>query len=155
MNWPTSPQTPAAGLGPLTFLRKASLLLLVAAVITGIFGMHVVSGSHGTHPANPASPVIAAEPTPHGHHTPQLHGTPQPYGSSPAEADKCTSGSCSCTEAAATNCIPSLQTGSLAAPPPAVAVGVIPASRELHVLPLSWSYQPLGPTPGKLCISRT
>ncbi|WP_157367007.1 hypothetical protein [Arthrobacter sp. M2012083] len=146
---PMSLQTPAAGLGPLTYLGRASLLLLVAAVLAGIFGMHVVSGSHGAHSANFVSPAVAAESAPHVHNTVQLHG------SWPADADKCASGSCSCTRATTTNCIPSLQTGSLAAPPPAVAVGVTPVSLELHSLPRSWSYQPLGPTPLQLCISRT
>ncbi|MFK0039292.1 hypothetical protein ACIQTW_05575 [Paenarthrobacter sp. NPDC090517] len=155
MKGPRFPQSPATGLGPPTFLERASLLVLVAAVIAGIFGMHVVTGSHGTHPANSESPVVAAESALHVHDTVQFYGSSRLHGSSPADADKCTSGSCSCTEAAATNCIPALQTGSLAAPPPTAAVGVIPASQELHVLPRSWSYQPLGPTPLQLCISRT
>lgn len=149
MKKPIPPQTPAAVLGPLTFLGRVPLLLLVAAVMAGIFGMHVVSGSHGAHSASSASPIIPAESALHVHDTAQLHGSP------PADADKCTSGSCSCTQATTTNCIPSLQTGSLAAPPPAVAVGAIPVSWELHNLPRSWSYQPLGPTPVQLCISRT
>ncbi|NWL35267.1 hypothetical protein [Paenarthrobacter nitroguajacolicus] len=149
MKKPISPQTPAAVLEPLTFLRRVSLLLLVTAVMAGIFGMHVVSGSHGAHSASSVSPVIAAESALHVHDTVQLHRSP------PADADKCSSGSCSCTQATTTNCIPSLQTGSLAAPPPAVAVAAIPVSWELHGFPRFWSYQPLGPTPVQLCISRT
>ncbi len=149
MKKPIPPQTPAAVLGPLTFLRRVSLLLLVAAVMAGIFGMHVVSGSHGAHPASSASPVVTAGSSPHAHENLQLHGN------SSADPDKCRSASCSCTQASTTNCIPSLKTGSLAAPPPAVAIGATPASLELHNFPRSWSYQPPGPTPVQLCISRT
>ncbi|YCK83115.1 hypothetical protein M1D89_07760 [Arthrobacter sp. D3-18] len=134
---------------PLTVVGRASLLLLIAAVIAGIFGMHVVSGSHGIHSANSLPTVVTTEPALH------VHDTVQHPGGSPTEADKCTSGSWSCTQAATTNCIPALKTGSLAAPPPAVAAGVVPVPLELHGLPGFWSYQPLGPTPLQLCISRT
>ncbi len=72
--------------------------------MAGIFGMHVVSGSHGAHPASSASPVVTAGSSPpHAHENLQLHGN------SSADTDKCRSASCSCTQASATNCIPSLK----------------------------------------------
>lgn len=144
MNRPVSPQAVASILG------RIPLLLLVAAVIAGIFGMHVVSGSHGTHSATSASLTEAAVAAPH------VHGSsPKLPGISPAEADKCTSGSCSCAATANANCTPSLKTGSLAAQPPGTAVAIVSATWGHHEGPSLWRYRPEAPTPGQLSISRT
>ena len=132
------------------FRRRASLLLLVAAVIAGIFGMHVVNGSHSTHASTAAAtlPTAAA-----AHHA---HGTSQHLSQTPlAEADKCTSGSCACSQAAGPTCTPSLKTGSLAASAPGDAVAADSPVRGHDEPQPSWSYQPAGPTPGQLSISRT
>ncbi|WP_162486168.1 hypothetical protein [Arthrobacter sp. Rue61a] len=133
-----------------TISGRLSLLLLVAAVIAGIFGMHVVSGSHGVHSADSVSPEVAPDSSPHAHASSQLL-----HGPSPAEADRCTSGGCSCVQADNANCIPSLKTGSLAAPPPGTAVAIISATRGHQEPPPFWSYRPDAPTPGQLSISRT
>ncbi|MDI2035842.1 DUF6153 family protein [Paenarthrobacter nitroguajacolicus] len=143
MNRPPSEDARASLLG------RASLLLLVAAVIAGIFGMHVVTGSHDTHSANPAIPSGTASPH-HVHETSQ-----QMHKTAPVEADKCTSGSCSCTEASSANCIPSLKTGSLAAPPPDTAVAITSDPWGTHKAAPVWSYRPVAPTPVQLSISRT
>jgi hypothetical protein len=131
-------------------LGRTSLLLLVSAVIAGIFGMHVVSGSHGAHTATFASQIQAADSSPHAHGSSQLL-----HGPSTAEADTCTSGSCSCAQATSANCIPSLKTGSLAAPPPATAVAISSTVRGQQSPRAYWSYRPDAPTPGRLSISRT
>ncbi len=132
------------------FRRRAPLLLLVAAVIAGILGMHVVNGSHGTHSVNAATPLPTASAIHNAHGSPQhLSETP------PAEADKCTSGSCACSQAASANCTPSLKTGSLAASPPGDAVPADSPDRGHDEPQPSWTYQPTAPTPGQLSISRT
>lgn len=140
-----SPQALAAS------LVRALLLLLVTAVIAGIFGMHIISGSHGaggTHGTHAASPVVS---TSSSHHA---HGPSHEVSGASAGDDHGTEfGSCSCTQAA--SCIPSLTTASLSAPPPGTTGEVTPASWELPTIFPSWSYQPHGPTPGQLCISRT
>ena len=130
-------------------LRRASLLLLVAAVIAGIFGMHVVSGSHGAHAANPATLTVTTA----SHHE---HGSSKHLlATSPSEAEQCASGSCSCAQSSSANCTPSLKTGSLAAPPPGIGIATIPVARGTDDAPPSWSYRPAAPTPGQLSISRT
>lgn len=140
-----SPQPRAALLG------RALLLLLVTAVIAGIFGMHIISGSHGaggSHGTHAASPVVG---TSLSHHA---HGSSLEVSGASAGDDHGTEfGTCSCTQAA--SCIPSLTTASLSAPPPGTTGEVTPASWELPTIFPSWSYQPHGPTPGQLCISRT
>lgn len=127
-----------------TIRRRVPLLLLVAAVIAGIFGMHVVNGSHSAH--STSALTVAAQ---------HEHGSQHLQTSSPAEADKCTAGSCSCAQTGNANCTPSHQTGSLAAPPPGDAVVVIATASAPRDPSPSWSYRPAAPTPGQLSISRT
>lgn len=140
-----SPQAPAARLG------RASLLLLVAAVMAGILGMHIISGSHGaggSHGTHAASPVVS---TSSSH--PADGSSHEVSGTSAGDEHGTEFGSCSCTQAA--SCIPSLTSASLSAPPPGTTGELPPASWELPTIFPSWSYQPHGPTPGQLCISRT
>ncbi|UXM90703.1 DUF6153 family protein [Paenarthrobacter sp. JL.01a] len=128
-----------------TIRRRVPLLLLVAAVIAGIFGMHVVSGSHARHSNSTAGAVF------HHEHGPAQHLQT----SSPADAEQCTSGSCSCAQTGNANCTPSHKTGSLAAPPPGDAVVVTATATAPRDPSPSWSYRPAAPTPRQLSISRT
>jgi hypothetical protein len=57
-------------------LRRGSLLMLVAALIAGLFGMHVISGSHGEHSATPiATDTITLHGQVTSHH---VHVTSKP-----------------------------------------------------------------------------
>jgi len=128
--------------------QRIPLLLLVATVIAGIFGMHIVNGSHGTHSAN--APSVPAGVAVHAHDSSQ-----HLLATLPAETDTCASESCACTQASSANCTPSLKTGSLAAPPPGTTIAVFSAVWGAHDAPPFWTYRPEAPAPGQLSISRT
>ncbi|WP_374956258.1 DUF6153 family protein [Arthrobacter sp. MYb23] len=126
-------------------------------VIVGIFGMHVVMGSHATHSA-PATQAFTLHSVHHGHSTAgsqassKLHHPLAPS----IDAESCSSGSCSCAQSTAEHCIPSLKTGSLIAPLPGsgVVAAVAGPSAPLES-PSTWSYAPPRPSLSQLSISRT
>ncbi|WP_396136674.1 DUF6153 family protein [Arthrobacter sp. WCS2018Hpa-5b] len=138
-------------------LRRASLFLLVLGVIAGIFGMHVVMGSHTTHSA-PATQASTLHSEHHGHSTAgsQSASTHHHPLSSSIEAESCSTGSCSCAESTAEHCIPSLKTGSLLAPLPGSGVGGLADGLWATVeAPRTWTYTPPRPSLSQLSISRT
>ena len=152
------------------FLHRAGLFATVLAIIAGIFGMHVMTGTHSMHAsaAGTASAATAAtagmvhaEPSGHeGHQTtgmaPEARA-PMGQETSGAPVDQCSgSGSCHSMQAATMGCIPSANTGSLAAPLPGTAVLAVNNNPgALLVGAGRWSYLPGSPSPGELCISRT
>jgi len=146
------------------FLHRAGLLAGILAVLAGILGMHVLTGTHSMH--SPAAITAAAmdhteSAAADGHpdhgaaDTSSIHGTDvQVAGISIVEH-------CSCSASCAgmptmTSCTPLGKTGSLSVPLPGTAViGVISDARAPGAVPGPHSYLPCSPSPGELSISRT
>jgi hypothetical protein len=154
------------------FLHRAGLFAAVLAIMAGIFGMHVMTGTHSMHSPDAAIATTATAAAagmvhsgPSGH---TGHQTPGPSSDSPVSGgqdaagtavEQCPdTGSCSCPSMQAMTgaCIPSANTGSLTAPLPGTAVLAVNNNPgTLLVGAGRWSYLPGSPSPGELCISRT
>jgi len=160
---------------PGSFLPAAGLLGAVLALIAGILGMHIMSGTHTAHTAaalitdagvGTVEAAAASEGDPgHAHHRsgsvePRLTAAPglvQGSGGVEAGSAQCSSsGSCSDQHAATTTCTPSLGTGTLSAPAPESATHLPATLQGAAGTPrVTWSYRPGCPSPGELSISRT
>ncbi|MBT2588379.1 hypothetical protein [Arthrobacter sp. ISL-95] len=151
-------------------LLTASLLATVLAIIAGILGMHVMTGTHSAH----SSAIVSAgtqdttghapsvsEAAGHAHHMP---APPEPAASqelftldgaaSPAQCS--CSGNCSSQHSMSASCIPTVATGGLAAPVPDDSVSITAESAAFIITArVPWSYRPGSPSPGDLSISRT
>ena len=151
------------------FLHRAGLLAGILAVLAGILGMHVMTGSHSMH--SPAA-LTAAAGTGAGHtHPAAAHGhaehaitdaSPAHHSSDGHTAPSIVVEQCSCSDSCASmhtmtvSCTPSGKTGSLSVPLPGTAVfGVISNATAPGAVPGSYSYRPGSPSPGELSISRT
>lgn len=149
----------------IAFLRRAGLLTAVLALIAGIFGMHVMTGTHAMHaPATAAASVSATHSSSPAGHTaehlsgpssaPDLHAAQDEAG---ARTVQCTdSNHCTSMQSMTAACTPSAKTGSLAAPLP--GTGIITRNTNAAMpsaIGVRWSYLPGSPSPGELCISRT
>jgi hypothetical protein len=151
----------------IAFLRRMGLLAAVLALIAGIFGMHVMTATHAMH-----SPATAAAATVSAHHNSSAAGHTEGHapGQSSSASDmpgaqddtgtrtvQCTeSGTCTSMQAMTASCTPSAKTGSLAAPLP--GTGIIARNANAGTpgtISAWWSYLPVSPSPGELCISRT
>jgi hypothetical protein len=151
--------------GPIAaFLSRAALAAGMLAIIAGILGMHVMTGSHTLH----AAP--AAE---HGPGMTQTEASTAPGNAGhshlgaptavPAAASQSTPDPASCPEpgpcpsAASMGgvCIPAPGTASLAAPLPGSTPFAVQAGASLASTVLGYAYLPGGPSPGELCISCT
>ena len=155
---------PAPGFA-IAFLRRAGLFTAVLALIAGIFGMHVMTATHAMHsPATAAATVSAHhESSPAGHagklpagpsSAPDVHAAQDEAG---ARTVQCTdSNNCTSMQSMTAACTPSAKTGSLAAPLPGTGIiaGNTNAGTQSTISAL-WSYLPVSPSPGELCISRT
>ncbi|MFE5835317.1 hypothetical protein [Arthrobacter sp. NPDC056493] len=153
-----APRTAAA------FLRQAGLVAAVLAVMAGIFGMHVLTGTHLMH-----SPALATGAASIHHsgasgdqaltHADALElSDPGAAGHDElqAMAGHCSgSGACSDMQAMTGSCIPSAKTASLAAPPPGILVLGISNSTVTACDAVRWTFLPGSPSPGELSISRT
>jgi hypothetical protein len=144
------------------FLRRMSLLAALLAIIAGLFGMHVLVGSHGVH-----GPVVssAAADSPVGNPQTTAATGHSGHGTAPAPVAKSTGNqppSCSCqgscgeVSAAHATCVPAPGGTSLAAPPP----GTVPfdgpdLSGGRFQAVAEYPYLPGSPSPGDLSISRT
>lgn len=150
------------------FLRRAGLLAGILAIIAGILGMHVMTGTHSMHA--PAAVTASADTTVHaesaaadGHAGHQTAGTPAAHRASGAQdrivaaGQSCScSGNCTGMQAMAASCIPSAQTGSLAAPLPGTPGFTVNVSAGMAGAATGhYSYLPGSPSPGELSISRT
>ncbi|MDQ0819760.1 hypothetical protein QFZ79_002050 [Arthrobacter sp. V4I6] len=149
-------------------LHRAGLLAGLLAVLAGILGMHVMTGSHSMH--SPAAltaavgtaKVHAESTTAHGH---TAHGpvdTSSAHSSGGHEAASVSMEQCSCSDnctgmnSMAVSCTPSAKTGSLSAPLPGTVVfSVISNAGAPGAVLRSYSYLPGSPSPGELSISRT
>lgn len=162
--------TATARPGAATLLR-AGLAVMVLAIIAGIFGMHVMTGNHGSH-SNQASAVSvsheAAGHEAHGHeaHGHSMSGDPttgpetgtysdHSVAAEPVLDNSCT-GSCHSMQESGAACIPSAKTGSLTVfPPHETGVSFNAGPAALSGPAAAYAFTPSGPTPGELSISRT
>ncbi|NQD89691.1 hypothetical protein HP499_18060 [Paenarthrobacter sp. CM16] len=152
-------------------LLTGTLLAAVLAIITGILGMHVMTGTHSAHSAMTIpsqTPIIATgvlstsgSPSDHAGHRSSTSGvavlqalTPAYGATFPAQCS--CSGNCSSEHSMTAVCIPSAASGVLAAPVPAEAPSITaPSPASTFMVWCLWSYRPGGPSPGELSISRT
>ncbi|MEV7458124.1 hypothetical protein [Pseudarthrobacter oxydans] len=155
------------------FLRRAALLVGLLAIIAGIFGMHVMTGTHNGHSAaavvttateGPSGPAAAD-----GHHIHQATVTTSAHPATDnrdAANLRDTAGipaqMCSCADCAtadhamAGSCIPAVKTVSLASPSSGAAVvSVVPPAGATGTVRGHWAHVPGTPSPGELSISRT
>ncbi|WP_420179889.1 hypothetical protein [Paenarthrobacter sp. TA1.8] len=151
-------------------LLTASLLAAVLAIIAGILGMHVMTGTHSAHSSGMVS---GGMPDTTGHapsgseasgHAGHLVSSPEPAAlqelstsngaTSPAQCS--CSGNCSSQHSMSASCIPTVATGGLAAPVPDDSVSITAQSAASTITArVPWSYRPGSPSPGDLSISRT
>lgn len=152
--------TATAQAGSTAFLRRAGLFAAVLAIIAGIFGMHVMTGTHAMH--TPSATAVTAHAASSGHHgghqaTARDQVGPGAPDTARVHAEKCSdSGGCASVETMTAACTPSAKTGSLTAPLPGTAVLAIGSNMTADAKATEcWSYRPDGPSPGELSISRT
>ncbi|MEO5318868.1 hypothetical protein PV761_09840 [Arthrobacter sp. CC3] len=146
------------------FLRRAGLVAAVLAIIAGIFGMHVLTGTHAMHSPASATPAADAHTT---EASPDHTGHPAESGTVPDHAsagqnmagvavEQCSeSGDCTSMQAMTTACTPSAKTASMAAPPPGTNVLGNSNNTAAGAVTGQWSYLPGSPSPCELSISRT
>ena len=151
---------PCRGNFTTAFLHRAGLLAGILAVLAGILGMHVMTGTHSMH--SPAT-VMASTPTgaeaqaesAHDHTSSAYHASFAQGAAGAHEQCSC-SDSCSGEHTMTVACTPSAKTGSLSAPMPGTAVfSVDSGAGAARTAPGLWSYLPDTPSPGELSISRT
>ncbi len=156
----------AAGLRPAAaFLRSAGLLAMVLTIIAGIFGMHVLTGTHAMH--IPAAATAAADVHPgvspdHSAHS-AASGTftgnraMAEQDTAGLTGDQCSeSGDCTSMHTMSMACTPSAKTASMDAPEPGTLVlGIRNNTAAAGAVTGQWSYLPDSPSPCELSISRT
>lgn len=147
------------------FLRRAGLVAAVLAIIAGIFGMHVLTGTHAMHFPDTAGTAMsthhAATSADHTGH-PAAAADLVHYGASADQSMAGTtvkpcsdSGDCTSMQAMTTACTPSATTASMAAPPPGTNVLGNSNNTAAGAVTGQWSYLPGSPSPCELSISRT
>jgi len=123
---------PAAG------LFRAALLAAVLAVLAGLLGMHVISGSHNALDAHASAAV---------EHSAAHTAAPPSCGCG---------GDCGDQPSAHVSCTPAPSGASLSAPPPGgTLLAVRPRTAPVADPATAYSYLPATPTPNELSISRT
>jgi hypothetical protein len=147
------------------FLRGAGLLAMVLAIIAGILGMHVLTGTHAMHA--PAAATAAADVHPgvspdHSGHM-AVSGTVTENRAMAEQdtagltGDRCSeSGGCTSMHTMTMACTPSAKTASMDAPEPGILVlGIRNNTAAAGAATGQWSYLPDSPSPCELSISRT
>lgn len=142
------------------FLRNAGPVAAVLAIIAGIFGMHVLTGTHAMHPTATAGAAPAAFAGHTGHAaSPETITGHRTAGQDRAgiTVEQCSgSGHCTSMQDMTMGCTPSVKTASLAAPPPGTLVlGISNNTATAGAGSGHWSYLPGSPSPCELSISRT
>ncbi|WP_427007720.1 DUF6153 family protein [Pseudarthrobacter sp. H2] len=141
------------------FLKWAALLAGMLAIIAGILGMHIMTGSPGM-PASAAGhgaampqvmqPSAEVKPAPGPAAVQGIPGAASLSGRSCADK-----GGCATMSAMDAVCIPSPGNASLAAPLPGTTpLPADDATRSSSGF-TTYAYLPGSPSPGQLCISRT
>ena len=144
------------------FLHRAGLLIGMLAIIAGILGMHILSGTHpmqapaaglGTDKPHERQVSVAVPAAPGGT---AAHGTPAPQSLPPTSERSCATATlCVSMSAMDAVCIPSPGSPQLTVPLPGFTpfAATVPPTLPAGFSP--YSYLPGSPSPGDLCISRT
>jgi hypothetical protein len=145
------------------FLRRAGLLAGMLAIIAGIFGMHIMTGSHNT----PMAAAGSAAEMPHSGPV-TVEGLPgqaaAPAGvpvASSAAPDEISTSSCldpnPCPAMSSMGqvCIPAPGNTSLDAPLPGTTAFALHTGTGTEQRAAAYRYLSISPSPGELCISRT
>jgi hypothetical protein len=162
--------TATARPGAATLLR-AGLAVMVLAIIAGIFGMHVMTGNHGSHTNQASAVSVRNEAAGHeadGHEThghsnggdstsgPETGTNPDHSVAAAPVLDNSCKGSCHSMQESGAACIPSAKAGSLTVfPPHKTGVSFNAGMDTLSGPAAAYAFTPSGPTPGELSISRT
>ncbi|WP_314323014.1 hypothetical protein [Paenarthrobacter ilicis] len=143
-------------------LSRAGFLAVALAIIAGIFGMHLMTGTYHSSAAHPAPAATSGSSadlthmqTNHPRTTePSRTGTPIMAAGS-GSPSSCSAGSCPEVSSGHNACV--LATGNtiLSAPLPGTAPYALPDFGVSAVAGVSYTYSPASPSPGELCISRT
>lgn len=146
----------------MVFLRRAYLLAGMLAIIAGILGMHIMTGTHAM-PASAAVPdtemvmvapaSAATAPTPVAR---VVEGKPAAQAMTSMPGLSCAdAGGCASMSTMGTSCIPSPGNPPPVVPPPGVTpfAAIVPAPLPTGLA--AYPYLPGSPSPGELCISRT
>ncbi|WP_426977434.1 hypothetical protein ACQCSU_21470 [Pseudarthrobacter sp. O4] len=148
----------------MAFLLRTVLLAGMLAVIAGILGMHIITGSHSMHnsPAAPAADMMQVMQPPATGHTAHAAGavsaadSPPAPGTTSMPGPSCAHpGGCAAMSAMDASCIPSSGNTSLAAPLPGSTPFAAHNDADAPTPAATYSYLPESPSPGQLCISRT
>lgn len=152
--------TATARPGAATLLR-AGVAVMVLAIIAGIFGMHVMTGNHGSHSSSTSAVAAGHEAAGHEAHGHEAHGhssggdSDHSVAAAPVLDNSCT-GSCHSMQESGAACIPSAKTGSLTVfPPHETGVSFNAGPAALSGPAAAYAFTPSSPTPGDLSISRT
>ncbi len=149
-------------------LLTTALLTAVLAIITGILGMHVMTGTHSEHSSATVStglpesagqtlPASGSKASGHGAHlAPSTEHASQELSPAASFAQCSCSGNCSSQHSMNTACTPTVATGGLAAQAPTETTSITRQSAASTITDRApWSYRPGSPSPGELSISRT
>lgn len=144
------------------FLLRGALLAGLLAIVAGILGMHIMTGTHAMPAASTAHDTWAphAMPAPeHPGHVADItnvQGTSAAPGITHAPGPSCAD-TCGCTMMSAMggDCVPSPGTTTLAAPPPGTTPLASSGGPITGVSAIGYGFIPQSPSPGQLSISRT
>ncbi|MET3172761.1 UNVERIFIED_ORG: hypothetical protein ABIB52_000589 [Arthrobacter sp. UYCu721] len=143
------------------FLTRAALLTGFLAIVAGILGMHIMTGAHAMPTATPGMDTAAQQvqnPVNHPGHGPAQSPTASAAGPGmlAGSASSCADAAgCQSMSAMDAVCVPSPANPSLSAPLPGTAPLLAPERTALAAGSISYSFLPVSPSPGDLCISRT
>ena len=142
------------------FLRRTVLLAGIVAIIAGILGMHIMTGSHSmtaSAPVPDAGMILAMHSREIGHtsHIPAADSSLSAAMTSGHGSSCSDPGGCAMMSAMVASCIPSPGNAQLAAPLPGSAPFAVHGGAGTPTPASAHSYLPGSPSPGQLCISRT
>ncbi len=143
-------------------LLRGALLAGLLAIVAGILGMHIMTGTHAMPAAatghNTGAPHAMPAPEHPGHvaDITKIQGTSAAAGSTHAPGPSCgDSGGCTMMSAMGGDCVPSPGTTTLAAPPPGITPLTSGGGPITGVPASGYEFIPRSPSPGQLSISRT
>ncbi|MEO5779073.1 hypothetical protein [Arthrobacter oryzae] len=150
-------------------LRRAGLLAGFMMLIAGVFGMHLMSGTHSMAAAGAihSADALSADQATVGHTghdgpdaddgVTEPPSVPSPSSPAPSEPAASCAGSGGCAEMTGMDaaCVPAPGTASLLAPlPGSTPFGDVTGAGESYDH-TGYAFRPGTPSPGDLCISRT
>ncbi|MDI3243215.1 hypothetical protein QK292_16825 [Arthrobacter sp. AL08] len=144
------------------FLLRGAVLAGLLAIVAGILGMHIMTGTHAMPGAATAhdTGALHAMPAPvhpgHAADIAKIQRTSTAPGIAHAPGPSCAdTGACTMMSAIGGDCVPSPGTTTLAAPPPGTTALTSSGGPITGVPAIGYGFIPRSPSPGQLSISRT